>query len=157
MEAGKQGNHGNCYFKTMSSLMWLRRIQTPSSSKSCSVKWTLDTVGEEIFISTLLACKSPIYTERYSLIWYGAQLFAFPLSYRYKRTVPVFVTLFLGYQAAPKQSQEVKATHTAFCWLLAGKKLLLIVAVELFIYHFRKFYIIFRQECYRVDSKYVVS
>ncbi len=67
----------------------------------------------------------------------------------------VFWSHFRRYQAVPSGGG---ATHTAVCWLQAGKKLFLSVVAELFIYHFSHFYMyIFRWECHHVVSKFIVS
>ncbi len=57
-----------------------------------------------------------ISTERYSLVWYGTQVFVFPPSKGCQITIPywsmvIFGHPFVGVQGDPKGSQEVRATH----------------------------------------------
>ncbi len=101
---------------------------------------------------------------QFGLAWYGMQLFAFPLSKGCQRvpnnrTLPyLFRSPFhWGTKQSHKESQEGGAIHTAVCWLQAGKNLNFGVVVKLLIYHFSKFRIFFKLECYLVDSTNVVS
>ncbi len=95
---------------------------------------------------------SPVSTKWFIFLQYNKQLFAFPKGQKgtkyLHRIVPILVTLSL----------EGGATHTALCWLQAGKKAVLLrVVVQLLINHFSKFLIFFSGESNHVESKYVVS
>ncbi len=105
--------------------------------------------------------KRAVSTERHGSVCFGTgRIFGVSAVKREpkgpnNRTVPCL--FWSPFPSSPKGFQGGGATHTAVCWLQAGKKLFLSVAVEPLICHFSKFSVFFRRESYNVDFKYVIS